>query len=259
MPTRREVLIGGVTGIGALVVGGVGSRFLEGSPSTSTAPAAPTGEPVLAPTDAPVTLAPSASASPDKSATQRPASINWEKPKPAEALRLGWTDGKYQTFPRIIMAGDNTEGRVLQEIDLGTLGPDVDTIAGIDFPGDIPTGAAIVHQPTEGPILETRVVFIKRTDIETVQFHGALGGDRFDIYRASAHGGDKALDVTARLHAANTARKHQKVVYLGDLGLFEEQWGKGEQPLLNTMIRAQRLSKAGIQEPDFVQPRIFVK
>lgn len=178
---------------------------------------------------------------------------------PKEGLReLTFADGKYQTFPRLVLNG--TEGSVLQEIDLGTLGPDVDTIAGIDFLGDIPTGALIVSQPTEGrPILETRVVFIKRADLETVQLQPALGGDRFDIYKASKHGGGKALDVTARLHAQNTARAHQKIIYLGDLGLFEKQWGKGETTLLNAIIRAQRPAAPdiGIQEPDFVQPRVF--
>lgn len=247
--SRRDAIrIGLVSAAGGAAAIALGGRILDGSAtSASTGPStAPTFSPTAGTTEAP-------------RATSRPASVNWEPINPKEALKLAWTDGKYQTFPRIVMAGDNTEGRVLQEIDLGTLGPDVDTIAGIDFPGDIPTGAAIVSQPTNGPITETRVVFIKRTDLETVQFHGALGGDRFDIYRASEHGGDKGLDVTARLHAENTARKHQKVVYLGDLGLFEKQWGEGEKPLLNALIRAQRPAAPaiGIQEPDFVQPRIF--
>lgn len=282
--SRRDVLIGGATGLGGLVVGAAGIRALDGviSGAAASAPTAPgrteaptatpspteTPEATPSPTASP-SATPSAEAtkSPDAAAAvQRPASINWEKPKPKEALKLRWTDGKYQTFPRLVFAAGlpgvveaQTEGFILQEIDLGTLGPDVDTIAGIDFLGDIPTGAAIVYQPTEGPILETRVVFIKRTDIETVQFHGALGGDRFDVYRASQRGGDHALDVTARLHAANTARKHQKVVYLGDLGLFEKQWGEGEKPLLNAIIRAQRPAAPaiGIQEPDFVQKRVF--
>src|SRR3989339_42040 len=87
--------------------------------------------------------------------------------------------GKYQTFPRQV---DGTERRVsLQLIDLGTLGPDVDTIFGIDFEGNIPTGALIIHMPS-GPVLETRVVGVKRVDLETVQFRPALGGDRFDIH-----------------------------------------------------------------------------
>lgn len=264
--SRRDALrIGGTAVVGGVVAGAVGIKAIEGafaSAASTLAPTEPvrTAEPTLAST-LESTAAPTASPTETTEPTSRPASVNWEKVNPKEALKLRWTDGKYQTFPRIIMAGDNTEGRVLQEIDLGTLGPDVDTIAGIDFPGDIPTGAVIVHQPTEGEILETRVVFIKRTDIETVQFHGALGGDRFDIYRTSQHGGDHALDVTARLHAENTARKHQKTVYIGDLGLFEKQWGEGEKPLLNAIIRAQRpaVPAIGIQEPDFVQQRIFVK
>jgi hypothetical protein len=201
---------------------------------------------------------PSATAEATPAPTSRPAG---EMPKvnPKDLLTSSWTDGKYQTFPRIVMAGDNTEGRVLQEIDLGTLGPDVDTIAGIDFLGDIPTGAMVVYQPTEGPILETRVVFIKRADLETVQLQAALGGDRFDIWRTSQDGGDSALYATALFHAENTARAHQKVIFIGDLGLFEQQYGQQEQPLLNAIIRAQRpaVPAIGIQEPDFVQPRIF--
>ncbi len=262
--TRREVIIGGLgVAAGGVAAGVLGGEVVRGALANSSGVTPPEGQGVAdvkaTPTPEPTpTPTPESTATPEP--TSRPASRNWEKPNPKEALKLRWTDGKYQTFPRIIMAGDPTEGRLLQEIDLGTLGPDVDTIAGIDFPGDIPTGAAIVSQPTEGPILETRVVFIKRTDLETVQFHGALGGDRFDMYRTSQRGGDKALDVTARLHAANTAREHQKVVYLGDLGLFEKQWGEGEKPLLNAMIRAQRPAAPaiGIQEPDFVQPRIFL-
>ncbi|KKP59494.1 MAG: hypothetical protein UR52_C0006G0009 [Candidatus Gottesmanbacteria bacterium GW2011_GWA1_34_13] len=192
---------------------------------------------------------------------------------------LPWGNGKYQTFPRGIIETETTrtvdnidmsrikqttetviiDKPVLQNIDLGTLGPDVDTIAGLDFQGDIPTGALVVHMPKNGIVEETRVVFVKRTDLETVQINKALGGDRFDVYQMSKYGGDKALDAMARKHATNTARKHQKVVYLGDLGLFEKQWGEKEKVLLNRIIRAQRPAKPeiGIQEPDFVSPRVY--
>jgi len=172
---------------------------------------------------------------------------------------LSFEDGKYQTFPRDVVTIGGIETPVLHYIDLGTLGPDVDTIFGIDFPGNIATGAKIVFTPSNDQILETRVVGIKRTDLETVQLQKALGGDRFDVYRMSEHGGDKALDAMALKHAENTARAHQKVVYIGDLGLFEKQWGAGEKQFLNAIIRAQRPSvpSIGIQEPDFVYQRTW--
>jgi hypothetical protein len=166
---------------------------------------------------------------------------------------LPWTHGKYQTFPRL-----KTEDgeKVFQNIDLGSLGPDVDTIFAIDFDGDISTGALVIHQP-KWKVLETRVVGIKRFDLETVQFSDALGGDRFDVYQISKYGGDSALDAMARRHAENTARKHQKVVYVGDLGLFEKQFGDQEGKFLSHIIRAQRPPLAGLPEPDFVNPRQF--
>ncbi|MFH0937301.1 MAG: hypothetical protein V1808_03325 [Candidatus Daviesbacteria bacterium] len=175
-------------------------------------------------------------------------------PEIAEAANLPWGNGKYQTFPRQVDEWENIISFNL--IDLGTLGPDVDTIFGLDFKGDIPTGALVLHQPS-AEVLETRVVGIKRTNLETVQFRPAIGGDRFDVYRISEYGGDVALDAMARLHAQNTARQHQKVVYIGDLGLFEKQWGTNEKGFLDKIIRAQRPSLAGIIEPDFVNPRTY--
>lgn len=175
---------------------------------------------------------------------------------------LSWANGKYQTYPRLVMAANPTvEGTILQEIDLGTLGPDVDTIAGIDYPGKVPTNATIIHMPEDGVVLETRVVFIKRIDLPVVQLAPALGGDRFDVYRIADHGGDEALDAIARRHAQQSAREHQQVVYIGDLRLFQKQWGQGEAPLLRAMIRAQipALDSLGIPRSDFVNPRRFSK
>lgn len=170
-----------------------------------------------------------------------------EVAKNAEAAGLPFEQGKYQTFPRIRVNGI----LATQDIDLGTLGPDVDTIAGLDFLGDIKTGALVVSRPADGKVLETRVVFIKRIDLETVQINGAIGGDRFDMHKVSEFGiNDAALDNIARLHATNTAHTHQKVVYLGDLGLFEKQWGTNEKTLLNRIIRAQRPGMPGIGIPD---------
>ncbi len=166
---------------------------------------------------------------------------------------LSFADGKYQTFPRQV---DRDGCLTRQLIDLGTLGPDVDTIFGIDFVGDIQTGALVIYQP-DGKVSETRVVGIKRADLETIQLQPALGGDRFDVYRLSEHGGDPALDRMARLHATNTAHTHQKVIYIGDLGAFETQWGQKEKPFLNSIIRAQRPERLDIIAPNFVSPRTF--
>jgi len=184
--------------------------------------------------------------------------------------------GKYQTFPRFVSQTYysnrarrmRTETLHLQYIDIGTLGPDVDVIVGVDFPGNIPTEALEIYRPPANQqIEETRVVFIKRapsedgsgTGLETVQLHAALGGDRFDIQKISDYGGDEALDAMARFHAQNTARRHQKVIYLGDLGAFENQWGQGERELLTGIIRAQRPGRPdlGIPESNFAYPREY--
>jgi len=195
-----------------------------------------------------------------------PEGLEGELEKAETEQLLPWENGKYQTFPRsFVEIPENRLGAeevniikapVYYDIDIGTLGPDVDTIVGVDFAGDIPTGALEIYR-SEDEVRETRVVFIKRADVETVQITGALGGDRFDIYQISEHGGDTALDTIARRHATNTARQHQKVVYLGDLGLFEKEWGEKEESLLNRIIKAQRPAKPKlvIREPDFVNPR----
>lgn len=177
----------------------------------------------------------------------------------AEDCGLPFEYGKYETFPGLKTQSGEV---VLQYPDVGTLGPDTDSIVGFDFQGDIQTGALIIHKP-EGEVLETRVICIKRTDLETVQFNEVLRGDRFDVYQISKYGGNKALDEMARLHAKNTAREHQKVVYLGDLGLFQRQYGQQEKAFLNRIIRAQRAQKPGllpdlgIPESNFVNPRTF--
>lgn len=168
---------------------------------------------------------------------------------------LPWGNGKYQTFPRLVDGAGNIIA--LQQIDLGTLGPDVDTIAGLDFEGDLPTGFLVIHQPA-GPVFETRIVFNKRTDMETIQFQPAIGGDRFDVWQISKFGGDVCLDASMRLHAQNTARRHQKVVIIGDIGSAQRQF-PNEAPFFNRIIRAQRPSQLGIPESNFVNPREFSK
>jgi len=144
-----------------------------------------------------------------------------------EGEPLPFESGKYQTFPRL----ETAEGEpIMQRITIGTLGPDVDTIVGVDLAGDVETEAVIVHQPEEGEeVKETRVVFIKRVDVETVELGRALGGDRFDVYQISEYGGDVALGAMARKHAENTARKHQR----------------------------PGVPELGIAEPNFVNPRAY--
>ncbi len=163
-----------------------------------------------------------------------------------------WEAGKFQTFSEIELPDGN---HAFQNVDIGTLGPDVDVIWAFDFRGDIPTGALTVHAPN-GPTVETRVIGIKRTDLTYVQFRRVLRGDAFHVRKISDYGGDPALDADARAHASNSAHEHQKVVYIGDLGLFQRQYGSQEMTLLRTMIRAQHPPREdlGIGIPNFVSP-----
>lgn len=174
-------------------------------------------------------------------------------PEAASAAGIPWSNGMYQTFPEL-WAG-NTQ--IEQFIDLGRLGLDVDRMFGFDFLGNIPTGAEVIYEPKNGIATETRVVGLIRTDLETVQFRAVTRGDRFDMYRVSDYGNDAFLDQIARLHAQNTAHTHQKVVFIGDLGRFEREWGTGETELLNRIIWAQRpgMPEIGIQESNFVNAR----
>lgn len=176
--------------------------------------------------------------------------------KTAEAAGIPWSNGMYQTFPEQYVCIDNVEHEVLQRVDIGALGPDVDTIFGLDFPGDIQTGALEVYRPS-GQVSETRVVGVRRADLDYVQFNGVRRGDRFDIYKVSEYGGDETLRQLLRAHAEQSAHTHQKVVLIGDLGLFETQYGVGESGFLKTIIRAQRPARAGIPESNFVNPRTY--
>jgi len=190
------------------------------------------------------------SASPAASASVEPTGTAGASATPGSS-ELPWNNGKYQTFPRI----ETTDGHpILQDIDLGTLGPDVDTIFAIDFPGNLQTNAQVIHMPADGVVTETRVVGIKRTDIQYLQFKGALGGDRFDTYKISDFGGNAALDLMALQHAEYTGRLHQKVVELHDLGDLEANYPK--EPILKLIIKAQEpvFPNTGIQTPDFVEP-----
>lgn len=240
---RRQVRRAGLRA-GALLAIALVSEACIGGGATATSGT------TKSPDGAIPSINPTLSASPDL--TPRPAgampSINLK-----DLLKSSWTDGKMQTYPRLL---DVNKQPVLQEIDLGTLGPDVDTIFAIDFQGDIPTGAMVVSQPTNGPITETRVVGIKRTDLQVVQFAPALGGDSFQVIRHNGDGGDTALNNTALLHAEQSARVHEKVVFVGDFGLFEKQYSAKEQAFLNAILRAQEpaVPNAAIPTPDFVEP-----
>lgn len=170
----------------------------------------------------------------------------------AEAAGVPWNNGMYETFQRV-------EGGRYKTVDVGSLGPDVDQIIALDFEGDIPTGAHAVYAPEDpGDIRETRVVLLRRADINAIQFDTPLGGDKFDVFRVSEFGGDETLQAMGLAHAENTARTHQKVVYLGDFGLWQQQWGEGERPLLDRIVATQMPGNAdlGIKEPNFVvKPR----
>lgn len=180
----------------------------------------------------------------------------WTKIASAEGLPMTpFEQGKILDYPRLFL-GDQP---VTQRVDLGTLGPDCDTIFGFDFAGDLKTDATIISRPASGvAVVETRIVGIKRTNLEYVQIEKVLGGDQFIMHKAKEFGiGDAELDAIARLHAKNTAHTHQKVVYIGDLGLFEKEWGAKERALLDRIIWAQRPGNAslGIKESNFSSPR----
>jgi hypothetical protein len=252
--TRRELLVRGTAGAIGLALGGplAVDALVHGQ-----ARAADSGASVSS------SVAPSIAAS-QSAELWKPTNF-LAKPDAKEALQLPWANGRPHEFSRITLAGAipgvveaGVQGFAVQDVDLGTLGPDVDTIAGIDFPGLIRSGAGVVHFPENGQPTETRVVFIKRTDVETAQLREILGGDAFELYQVSKFGTDHNLDVMARVHAFNTAREHQVVYYLGDLGQWLKQWGAGEPELVQRMFRAMRPSIAGIPEPDFVNDRIYV-
>lgn len=173
-------------------------------------------------------------------------------PNILKAASTPWEAGRMQTYPEIELEDGS---HAYQNVDIGTIGPDVDHIFGFDFKGNIPTGALEIYTPS-GRIDETRVIGAIRTDLLVVQFRRVRRGDSFQVYRVSDYGGDAALDKDAREHAANSARTHQKVIYIGDLGLFERQYGPQEIPLLSTIIRAQYPPREDLKigVPNFVKP-----
>ncbi len=174
-----------------------------------------------------------------------------------EATGLSWNDGKYQTFPRGFVKVAEQKTPVTFNPDFAPFGPDADTLVGLDFDGDIPTGSPPTYKPS-GTVTETRVVALIRANpnLTYVQFQDVLGGDRFDMYKMSDHGGDQALDQIARDHAKFSAHNHQKVIYLGDLSLFMQQYGQNEKPLLSRIISATYPGKPelGIGQSNFAEP-----
>jgi hypothetical protein len=173
----------------------------------------------------------------------------------AEAAGLRFADGKYQTFP---YQETETGEKVYQLIDWSPLGPDTDTLFGVDLPeGVFPATNVPPIYRVQNPTQE-RYVFLARNNLQVLQLEPMRGGDRFDMYRADCYGGDRFLDRIARQHAFHSAREHQVVRYLGDIGLFEQQYGQQEQELLRSLIRAQLPPRPdlGIPEPDFAFPRV---
>lgn len=166
----------------------------------------------------------------------------------AQSPRTGWEDGKFQTHPRGLVNGVP----VLNNVDIGHLGPDVDVIVAIDVPGIVPFGGRKVFEGTNPT--ETRFVMIVRTDIAYVQFKNVLGGDEFHIYKISEHGGNTELSRQAYCHAVNTARQHQVVYDVQDWGAFLRQFGKNELPMIRKIVLCQipAMPDLGIQACDFV-------
>lgn len=165
--------------------------------------------------------------------------------------RVPFEHGKYQTYPRL---DDEQEHHL---IDVAPLGPDVDKIVALDFRGSIRTGALLIHR-AEGTATESRVVMnIRPGTLKYVQFQSAIGGESWDLYKITEHGGNPLLDRICKFLAEKTARPWQDVYYLGDLGLFEIEWGHQEQELLNRMIRTQMPPRAGIMATPFANPGLF--
>lgn len=170
--------------------------------------------------------------------------------------RVPFEHGKYQLYQRWVEGRGGAE-REHHLIDEAPLGIDVDKLIALDFEGRINTGALRIHA-AEGEATESRVVMLIRPGtLKYVQFHAALGGDRWDLFKIPEHGGDPLLDKIARFHAEKTARPWQDVYYLGDLGLFEEEWGHQEQELLHRIIRAQLPPRVGILEMPVANPHLF--
>lgn len=171
---------------------------------------------------------------------------------------LPWINGKYQLYSRdFLREADGRYRSIFHQFDVGTLGPDVDTIVGVDFLGDLPTGFKVISSPPVGePVIETRVIFVKRTDLSYVQLNDSLSADVWDLWRVSEHGGDAMLGNMLEEHAKRSAHTHQKVVLIGDLGLAQTQW-PNEASFFRTIIRAQVPPRLGIPESNFVAPRAF--
>lgn len=277
---RRGLLKAGGLAAGATILEACGVSLPFGGPartdvpSPSAATAAPTatasGEPARtaapsgdvrtpAPTADVKTPGPTASAD-IKSAQGEGVKVPDQKDRGPvkEEFRLPKENGKYRTFDRSEVVINGQRATVLLQPDSGSLGPDHDTIFGLDLEGDVDTeGIEVISSPGAGKVLETRVVGIRRTDLPYVQFKDVLGGDAFDELTAKPFGGDEGLTARARHHAANSGHTHQKVVYMGDLGAFEKQFGENPRikAFLQRFIRAQVPARLGIPESNFVVPK----
>jgi len=273
---RRTALKGGA--LGALATFAAACNIGQPSPSpeasktpalataspTATAEAAKPTATATAEVAKPTPTATAAATAAAKATGEGAKALAESKPLP-EAFRVPWGDGKYRTFDRSEVVIDGKRLQVLIQPDLGTLGPDVDVVFAIDFPGDIDTeGIEVISSPGAGNITETRVVGVKRTDLTYVQFKDALGGDAFDEWKNVRFGGDEGLAARARFHAENSAHTHQKVVNIGDLGAFQKKFGETSSKIkafLQRIIKAERwadgVQRLEIPDSNFVQPRKF--
>lgn len=175
-----------------------------------------------------------------------------QRPESAEAKEVKlppFEQGHPQTYPRMEIGGELVK---YNRIGLSNKGPDDDTVASFDFAGVIPSGAKIVFagdNPTE-----TRVTFIMRQSMQSLEIHNALGGDSFEMHKISEWGmNDADLQDVGLQHAQDSARLHMVNYFLGDIGPFMDTYGAQEQTLLQTMFASALPAKAGIPTPDFVK------
>lgn len=139
--------------------------------------------------------------------------------------RIPWGNSKFDKYPRLYQDGRYSH------IDIGTHGPNEDVIETIDIQGEYRLGEWQFQDVPNAR--ETRITFLKRTDIGYVQVkgpRGLLGGDEFRILQAPS---DEVIDNEARCHAERSVRPWQDGYYLGDLGLSLRLRGESEPNLVN--------------------------
>lgn len=161
-----------------------------------------------------------------------------------------WGNSKFQTFPRLGLNGS----AVLQYPDFSVLGPDVIALVAVDYPGILGTGFKILQDPPGA--YETRVGFVLQpnTNLDYVTLDGILGGDVFFLYKFLDYGSFADLDNMLECHLSRTARAHQRVVKIGDIGLAEQQWPNERDFFYRiTLCQFPGRPELGINECDFVR------